>query len=247
MNSIGKTLLVLGGTSDIGRAAAKTFAAHGWSIQLGGRDLDGLRREADDIIARQQVAVTTHFFDVLEIASFSAFADALPVLPDAVISVVGLLGDQSRAESDLKHATIIMRSNYEGPALFLELFAERFLVRGSGTLVGVSSVAGDRGRASNYFYGSAKAGFTAFLSGLRNRMAKRGVHVITVKPGFVRTKMTQDMKLPAALTANPSEVADAIYAGMLKGKNVIYVRPVWRLVMTVIGAIPEAVFKKLNL
>jgi decaprenylphospho-beta-D-erythro-pentofuranosid-2-ulose 2-reductase len=247
MNPSGKALLILGGTSDIGRATAKAFAARGWSVQLAGRDLDGLHREAADISARYNAPVTTHLLDVLNIESFPAFVDALPVMPDTVISVIGLLGDQGRAESDPKHAAIIMRSNYEGPALILELFAKRFLERGSGTLVGISSVAGDRGRASNYIYGSAKAGFTAFLSGLRNRLAKHGIYVLTVKPGFVRTKMTHDMKLPAALTAAASEVGEAIYTAVQKNRNVIYVRPVWHLIMTIICAIPEAVFKRLNL
>jgi short-subunit dehydrogenase len=247
MNKISKTLLVLGGTSDIGRATAKAFAARGWPVQLGGRDFDGLMREAQDIAARTGVQVTSHVFDILDTESFPAFIDALPVLPDTVVSVVGLLGDQTQAETDAKHASLIMRSNYEGPALLLELFAERFVQRGAGTLVGVSSVAGDRGRASNYIYGSSKAGFTAFLSGLRNRLAKRGIHVITVKPGFVRTKMTHGMKLPAALTAEPSEVAEAIFSGLMKEKNIIYVRPIWLLIMTIICSIPEAVFKKLKL
>lgn len=247
MDKSTKTILILGGTSDIGRATAKAFAARGWAVQLSGRDPATLTREAQDIAGRAPVAVTSHILDALDTASFPAFADALPVLPDVVVSVIGLLGDQVRGESDFHHATLIMRSNYEGPALLLELFAGFFAQRGTGTLVGVSSVAGDRGRASNYIYGSSKAGFTAFLSGLRNRMAKRGVHVISVKPGFVRTKMTQSMKLSAALTANPSEVAEAIYSGTMKKKNVIYVRPVWFFIMTVICSIPESVFKKLNL
>ena len=242
-----KTLLVLGGTSDIGRATAKAFAARGWPVQLAGRDLDALRREAGDITARSCVAVTTHTFDVLDTSSFTGFVDALPVLPDTLVCVVGLLGDQARAESDFEHATAIMRSNYEGPALVLGLFADRFLARGTGTIVGVSSVAGDRGRASNYVYGSAKAGFTAFLSGLRNRTAKRGVHVITVKPGFVRTKMTDDMKLPGPLTVDPSVVGEAIFGAVERRSNVIYVAGIWRLVMAVIRSIPEFLFKKLSI
>jgi short-subunit dehydrogenase len=119
--------------------------------------------------------------------------------------------------------------------------------RGSGTIIGISSVAGDRGRASNYIYGSAKAGFTAFLSGLRNRLAATGVHVVTVKPGFVDTKMTEGMKLPPLLTAQPSEVGQAVLAAERKRRDAIYVRPIWFPVMTVIRLIPERVFKKLHL
>jgi len=140
-----------------------------------------------------------------------------------------------------------MRSNFEGPAVILGVLANRFVNRGSGTLVGISSVAGDRGRASNYVYGAAKAGFTAFLSGLRNRLAKQNVHVVTVKPGFVNTAMTAHLDLPARLTAEPREVALAIVQAVEKSRNIIYVRPIWRLVMTVICAIPEAVFKKTSI
>jgi hypothetical protein len=240
-------VLVLGGTSDIGRATAMAFAAKGWHIQLAGRDPVALRREADDINVRTGVAVTMHTFDVLDTASFATFVDGLPTLPDIVVCLVGLLGEQARAEADLEHATLVMRSNFEGPALILGVFANRFVASGGGTIVGVSSVAGDRGRASNYVYGSAKAGFTAFLSGLRNRLAKRGVHVVTVKPGFVRTRMTEGLKLPDPLTVSPACAASAILNGATRRKNVVYVSGRWAFVMAIIRAIPEALFKKMSL
>jgi short-subunit dehydrogenase len=247
MSAPNKILLVLGGTSDIGRATALHFAKQGWTVQLAGRDLAALQREAGDIEARSGTTVTTHAIEILNTASLPGFIEGLPALPDAVVSVIGLLGDQARAETDPDHATTIMRSNFEGPALILGLFAERFLARGSGTIVGVSSVAGDRGRASNYAYGSAKAGFSAFLSGLRNRMAKRGIHVVTVKPGFVRTRMTDGMNLPGPITAEPDEVAKAIWRGITKQKNQIYVRPIWALIMFIIRSLPESVFKKTSI
>jgi decaprenylphospho-beta-D-erythro-pentofuranosid-2-ulose 2-reductase len=164
-----------------------------------------------------------------------------------VVSVIGLLGDQARAEADPDHAATIMRSNFEGPALILGLFAERFLSRGSGTIVGISSVAGDRGRASNYVYGSAKAGFSVFLSGLRNRAANRGVHVLTVKPGFVRTRMTEGKNLPRPVTAQPDEVAQAIWRGVSKQKDQIYVRPIWAVIMFIIRSLPESFFKRTSI
>jgi decaprenylphospho-beta-D-erythro-pentofuranosid-2-ulose 2-reductase len=247
MSARNKILLVLGGTSDIGRATALLFARQGWTVQLAGRDRTALQREADDVTARSGVAVTTHVIEILDTPSLPHFVERLPALPDAVVSVIGLLGEQARAETDPEHATIIMRSNFEGPALVLGLFAECFLARGSGTIVGVSSVAGDRGRASNYVYGSAKAGFSAFLSGLRNRTAKHGVHVVTIKPGFVHTRMTEGMNLPGLITAEPDEVAQAVWRGITKQKNQIYVRPIWALIMFVIGSIPEVVFKKTSI
>jgi NAD(P)-dependent dehydrogenase (short-subunit alcohol dehydrogenase family) len=243
-----KILLLVGGTSDIGRATALRYAAAGWRVLLAARNVDAAQRNADDAAARTGATVTVHRLDVLDTAAFAAFIDSLPALPDTVVCVVGELGDQARAERDMEHATMVMRTNFEGPALLLGLFAERFLTRGSGTLVGVSSVAGDRGRASNYAYGAAKAGFTAFLSGLRNRLAPAGIRVITVKPGFVRTRMTAGMKLPPLLTAEPAEVGEAIFKAAETGRgDVVYVRGIWRIVMTVISLVPEPIFKRLRL
>jgi short-subunit dehydrogenase len=158
-----------------------------------------------------------------------------------------LLGDQQEAMRDAAAADRVMRTNYLAPALFLGAAANRFERRGHGTLIGVSSVAGDRGRASNYVYGSAKAGFTAYLSGLRNRLAAKDVQVITVKPGFVATRMTQGMRLPPLLTAQPEEVAAAVLRAEMRGRDTVYVRPVWRLIMAVIRLIPERIFKRLRL
>jgi NAD(P)-dependent dehydrogenase (short-subunit alcohol dehydrogenase family) len=123
-----KTLLVLGGTSDIGRAAALAFALRGWSITLAGRNVEALQRDANDISVRTNMSARALFIDILDTTSFIDFVDSLPVLPDVVVCVVGLLGVQSQAEADLIQATLMMRSNYEGPALILGLFAERMLV-----------------------------------------------------------------------------------------------------------------------
>lgn len=247
--TVQKCLLVVGGTSDIGHAVALIYAQAGWRILLAARDPDAARRNADDITARARAEVIIHGLDVLNTDRLAGFVDGLGMLPDTVVCVVGELGDQKRAETDLALATTTMRTNFEGPALLLGLFAERFQARGTGTIVGVSSVAGDRGRASNYFYGAAKAGFSQFLSGLRNRAALAGkVRVVTVKPGFVRTAMTAGMKLPGPLTVEPEIVGRAIFqAAEEKPRDIIYVGRIWWLVMTVICALPEKIFKRLRL
>jgi short-subunit dehydrogenase len=243
-----RTMLLLGATSDIGRAVAAVYAAAGWRIILAGRNRAGCERNARDLETRYGITVPVLDLDIGASDRFASFLDGLPLLPDTVVSVVGLLGNQHRAESESAHAAEVLRTNFEGPALLLGLFANRMAERGSGTLVGVSSVAGERGRASNYVYGSAKAGFTAFLSGLRNRLAGRGVHVLTVNPGYVRTRMTDGMALPNALTASPAAVGAAIYRAAERDKrDVIYVLPIWRLVMLIIRAIPERIFKRLRL
>jgi short-subunit dehydrogenase len=243
-----KTMLLLGGTSDIGRAVAAQYAAQGWNIILTVRDADAGERNAADLRVRHNADVRVLKFDLLRPEDHDSLLKNLDTTPDTVVSALGALGDQTRAETDLSYAREILVANFEGPALLLGFFAGQMAKRGTGTIVGISSVAGDRGRATNYVYGSAKAGFTAFLSGLRNRLASRGVHVLTVKPGFVRTKMTEGMKLPPALTAEPQEVARRIYrAAEVKKTDLIYVRPVWRLVMAVIRAIPEARFKRMKI
>jgi short-subunit dehydrogenase len=244
----GESLLVLGGTSDIGRASALRFAKEGVQILLAGRDLGALQRDGQDIGARTGAKVSLHQLDILDTEGLEAFVRDLPVLPDTILCVIGLLGEQPRAEIETAHAISIIRSNFEGPTLLLSLFAERFLARGTGTIVAVSSVAGERGRASNYFYGASKAGLTAFISGLRNRLGKTKVRVITVKPGFVRTRMTKDMNLPGLLTAEPEQVAQAIFnAVTVRFRDVIYVKPIWKVIMIIIKLIPEPVFKKLRI
>lgn len=155
--------------------------------------------------------------------------------------------DQAKNQRNPATAERVIRTNYVGPALLMGTLAERSEQRGSGVIVGVSSVAGDRERAANHIYGSAKAGVTTFLSGLRNRLAASGVHVVTVKPGFVRIRMTDGMNLPAGLNAEPKEVAAAVVKGIHRRRDVLYVPRVWRLVMLVLGAVPERFFKRIHI
>lgn len=240
-------VLILGARSDIARAVAHRFAALGHPIQLAARDSASLGADKADIELRYAVPVTLHEFDALATATHATFVDTLAESPAIAVCAVGYLGDQAGAEADIEAAINAMRTNFEGPASIFAHLANRFAARGSGTLVGISSVAGERGRATNYVYGSAKAGFTAFLSGLRNRLAKQGVHVVTVLPGFVATQMTDGLDLPARLTAQPDDVARAVERAVLKRRNIIYVRPIWQLIMAIIRHIPEPAFKKMKL
>ncbi|PVH30135.1 SDR family oxidoreductase [Pararhodobacter oceanensis] len=238
------SVLILGARSDIARACAHRYAREGYHVRLAARDPDSLEAEATDIALRYNVQATVHGFDALESESFAGFVDALPELPDVVLSAVGYMGEQEESQSDPQAAAEVIRSNFEGPALILGLLAERFESRGHGVIIGISSVAGDRGRASNYVYGAAKAGFTAFLSGLRNRFSRSDLQVITVKPGFVATRMTEGMDLNPRLTAQPEAVAQAIWRAQARRRNVIYVKPVWGLVMAIICHLPEFAFKR---
>lgn len=240
-------VLILGARSDIGLATAHACAAAGHPLQLASLAADTLAPEAQDMRVSHDVEVSLHEFDAIDTAALGAFAGALPILPGVVVCAIGLMGEQDRNETDPDAAREVMRRNFEGPASVLDDFANRFAERGSGTLAGISSVAGDRGCATNYVYGASNAGITAFLSGLRNRLARHGVLVATVLPGFVRTRMTEGMDLPDRLTVEPEEVGRAILFATTRGRDVIYVRPIWRLIMAIICSIPERIFKKLSI
>jgi len=241
------TVLILGGRSDIGIAIAHRFALNGYSIQLAARNSRTLEVEKSDIELRHNVRVTLHEFDALDVSSHEAFIANLSLLPDIAICTVGLLGGQSESGYEPISAVKVMRTNYEGPANILGILANNFEKRGTGILVGISSVAGIRGRASNFVYGSAKAGFSVFLSGLRNRLAKKGIHVVTVLPGFVFTRMTDGMELPLKLTSQTEEVAKAVEKAIQKKQNIVYVKTVWMFIMIIIKHIPERIFKFMKL
>ena len=167
---------------------------------------------------------------------------------DLLFCATGYLGENT--EEGLynnKNTERIIDINYAKLIPVLNFFAGKMERQRSGTLIVLSSVAGDRGRQSNFIYGSAKAGLSAYLSGLRNYLFSRKVHVLTVKPGFMDTKMTEGLSLNPALTATPKEAADAIYKAFKKKKNIAYVLPVWSVIMLIINNIPEFIFKKLKL
>ena len=239
-------VLIIGARSDIAISIAYLFAKEGYDIQLAARNSSNLEKYKSDIELRYQVEVSMFDFDVLEIGSHEYFVNSLPQLPSIAICAVGHMGVHIENEKDLLAATNVIRTNFEGPASIFAVLANHFEKRGSGTLVGISSIAGERGRAKNYVYGSAKAGFTTFLSGLRNRLAKKGVHVITILPGFVMTKMTKRMHLPLKLTAQPNEVAIAVLNAVKKKYNIIYVKKIWMLIIQIIRVIPEHFFKKMR-
>ncbi len=237
-------VLIMGARSDIGRALAKGYAAKGCEVILAARG--DISADATDLALRTKATVRSVSVDITDGAA-DAFFDSLGEVPGTVVMVAGLLGDQAESAANDDIAAKVMDSNYNGPARYLLAASRRMANVPDACIIGISSVAGDRGRASNFIYGSAKAGFTAFLSGLRNAHAKTGMHVMTVKPGFVRTQMTAGMKLSPVMTAEPEQVADAIIKAQDKKADVIYTLGRWRMVMTIISAIPELIFKKLSL
>lgn len=176
------------------------------------------------------------------------YADFDHLTTDLLFCAIGYLGESTEEGFyNNRNTDIIIDINYAKLVPVLNFFAERMERQRSGTMIVLSSVAGDRGRQSNFIYGSAKAGLIAYLSGLRNYLYSRKVHVMTVKPGYMATKMTQGLPLNPKLTATPKQAGESIYKAYKNKKNVAYVLPVWWVIMAVIRNIPESVFKKLKL
>ncbi len=247
-------VLILGASSDIARAFAVECAKRGWELDLAGRDLPELKNDASDLSIRYNIKARAHQFDAADFAGHARFYQKLPEKPRGVFLAFGILGDQKKMERDFDLARQVLEVNFTGAVSILEIVARDFEVRASGKrpraplfIAALSSVAGDRGRASNYFYGSAKAGLTTYLSGLRNRLASKKIQVLTIKPGFVDTKMTEGLKLPPFVTASPEEVARISMKAILGKKDRVYVKWMWRWIMFVIIHLPEFVFKKMKL
>lgn len=242
-----RNVLILGANSDMAIALAKLYVSKKYHVTLASRGLSDLQILKNDMEIRYNSSVNVVQFDACDFSSHKSFFDRLLPKPDITVCFFGYLGDQKVAEVNWEESRRIIDTNYTGAVSILNLIALSYELQKSGTIVGVSSVAGDRGRQSNYIYGSAKAGFTAYLSGMRNRLFHSNVHVMTVKPGFVNTKMTDGLNTPKPLTAQPEQVAKAIFNGINNKKNVIYVLGMWRFIMLIIVLIPEFIFKKLKM
>lgn len=241
-------LLILGANSDVAWAAAKLFAKRsGAALTLASRDMELLEKKARDIRARYGCDAQAVAFDAVDYASHKEFYTGLQPRPDGVILAFGVIGDQSEAQKNFGMARSIIDANFTGAVSILEIVAADFQRRGRGFIAGISSVAGDRGRQSNYIYGAAKAALTTYLSGLRNRLCKFDVQVITVLPGFIETKMTAALDLPGPITASPDQVASDIHAAWSKKRDIIYTRWFWRWMMAIIKCIPETIFKRMSL
>ena len=243
-----RTWILLGATSTIARAFARKLSQDGASLILCGRDMDEIGAIAADCRHRGAPEATAMRFDARDPGTFAPIIDAATRHEGEVNAAVfvGSMPDQSEIDADPAMLDGVIADSFTGPARFLTLLAPHLADRGRGTIVGVGSVAGDRGRVGNYVYGAAKAGFATYLSGLRNRLGRDGVHVMTVKPGPVDTAMTWGLpSLPFMTT--PEAAAAAILRGVRKGHNVLYTAGIWRLIMMVIRAVPEPIFKKLSI
>jgi len=244
-----RRILIVGATSAIAQATARILAKNGDRLFLTGRDPAKLQSLLADLTIRGASQVETFSCDVNDYESHPAvIREATSTLGglDTVLIAHGTLPDQKHCEESVELTLQEISTNALSVISFLTLLANQFEKQGHGTIAVLSSVAGDRGRKSNYVYGTAKAAVTTFLQGLRNRLSQSGVHVMTIKPGFVDTPMTAGFK-KGLLWATPDSVARSIIKGMDRKQDILYTPFFWRGIMFVIRCIPERFFKKLNL
>jgi decaprenylphospho-beta-D-erythro-pentofuranosid-2-ulose 2-reductase len=247
----GKTVLVLGATSAIANAYARQRAAAGGRLVLVGRQPARLDAVAADLTARGAAAVAIVATDLADMADAEPrFADMIARLgpPDEVILAYGVLGEQAAAQDSAEETRRLIDVNFTSAALWLQLAAKHLVADGRPrTLVVIGSVAGDRGRQSNYVYGAAKAGLDAFAEGLAHRLHRTNVRVVTVKPGFVDTPMTAHLDRSGPLWAKPEAIAGAIDRAVQKGSRVVYAPWFWRPIMTAVRFAPRPLFYKTKL
>jgi decaprenylphospho-beta-D-erythro-pentofuranosid-2-ulose 2-reductase len=245
-----KKVLVIGATSAIAEATARLYAKNGDRLYLIARDPAKLETVAADLAVRGAERVDTAVMDACEYerheAAIKQAIDTLEGL-DIVLIAHGTLPDQKAAEENYAAAYEVLNDNFLSVVSLLTRLANIMESNKQGTIAVISSVAGDRGRQSNYLYGTAKAGVSTFLQGLRNRLQSSGVHVVTVKPGFVNTPMTADVAGDGFMWAQPEQIADGIYKAIDKKRDVVYLPGFWWLIMFIIRSVPEFIFKRLSL
>ncbi len=246
MNEI--NVVVVGATSAVAQATIRLWAQRGHTLTLVARNALELERIAADARVRGSPLVTTMAGDLTERGFIVASVRSCNS-PHVALIAYGSLTDSARVDSDVDYLAAELHANFVSAAQWAVLLAERMAANNAtgGCIAVISSVAGDRGRGSNHAYGAAKAGLSAFCSGLRSRMAARRVHVVTVKPGFIDSPMTAHIAKKGALWATPEAVAAGIVNAIDKKRDVVYLPGFWRLIMLIIAHIPERIFKRLTI
>lgn len=244
-----QSVLVLGGGSEIGLAVVRRLVARrARTVALAGREPERLKPAADELLGLGATTVEVVAFDALEAAGHDRFVDEVFDRHgdlDLVLLAFGVLGDQEEAERDTGAALEVVRTNFLGAVSVALPVARRLRAQGHGTLVVLSSVAGERARRANFVYGSSKAGLDAFAQGLGDSLVGTGVRVMVVRPGFVHTKMTAG-RPPAPLATTPEAVADVVVRGLETGAEVVWAPPVLRFVMSGMRHLPRSVFRRIK-
>lgn len=243
-----KKVIILGALSAVAEQVARIYAEEGAALLLAARKGEHLEGVASDLRARGAAQVKTA---TLDLASADAAFEAPKMIEalggaDHIVLAYGVLGDQERGEADQAEATRILQVDFMSAAQWCMAFARHLETQRSGALVVIGSVAGDRGRASNYLYGAAKGGLAILVQGLAHRLSRVGVRAVIIKPGFIDTPMTASFK-KGPLWAKPSAIAAIVRRAAERGGPIQYAPGFWRLIMLIIRTVPAFVFHRTKL
>ncbi len=240
-------VLIIGAKSELGIELALLYAKNKYNLYLAGRDINSLKNQAEILAQDNNVEVTLHELDVTNLNSHQEFYDSLHIKPIGIIYAAGYTPEQSEALLSWSETSNTINVNYIGAISILNIAVLEFEKSQRGFIVGITSVAGLRGRGENYIYGSAKAGFMTYLNGLRNSLSKYNVNVLTVIPGLVKSKKGSKYNLPEFLYVKPKNLANNIFRSQQSNKSIIYSGLVWRVIMFIIRIIPDFIFKRMSI
>lgn len=239
-------ILIIGAKSDLARNIADIYASKGYSLYLTGRDIKSLSKFSESLINNYGIDVKLIDLDLNQFSTHKAFLDEIVTLPLGVICATGYYPNQLKAQTDYEEMLNTTTANFTGPVSIINYLVEKMKKIKKGFIIGISSVSGERGRKKNYIYGSAKSGFTTFLSGLRNDLFDQNIHVMTVILGFIRDGTEMNF-IKKTLSANPRDVAKSIVSNQMKSKDIVYLKWQWRYIMFIVRSIPEFIFKRINI
>jgi len=242
-----KYVLIIGAKSELGIELARLYASNQYNLYLAGRSINDMQGEADYLEKTFSIKVILSNLDVTDFTSHQKFYESMTIKPIGVIYAAGYYPDPLLAGTNWKESANTINVNYAGAVSLLNIISEEFYQYKSGFIVGIASVSGVRGRAKNYIYGSSKAALITYLSGLRNKLDKSKVDVLTVISGYVQTKKSPKNELSKSLVINPKQLAKKIFIAQQEKKSIIYSSYVWRIIMLIIKILPESIFKKLNI
>ena len=242
-----KYVLIIGAKSELGIELARLYASNRYNLYLAGRSISDMQDEADYLEKTFNIKVTLSNLDVTDFISHQKFYESMTIKPIGVIYAAGYYPDPLLAGTNWKESTNTINVNYAGAVSLLNIISEEFYQYKLGFIIGIASVSGVRGRAKNYIYGSSKAALITYLSGLRNKLDKSKVDVLTVISGYVQTKKSPKNRLPKLLVIDSKQLAKKIFMAQQEKKSIIYSSYIWRIIMFIIKILPESLFKKLNI
>ena len=242
-----KYVLIIGAKSELGMELASLYAKNNYNLYLAGRSIEKIRPQSEILEKQNNNKVTLCELDVTDINSHKDFYNSLKIKPIGIVYVAGYCPDQNKALLNWKETSNAININYVGALSLLNLAVVEFQDSQKGFIVGITSVAGLRGRGKNYIYGSTKAAFIAYLNGLRNSLTKFNVNVLTVIPGFIKTKKSIQTNLPGILFTTPKDLATRIFDSQQANRSIIYSAFIWRVIMLIIKLIPDFIFKRMSI